>query len=345
MKTDQSIVSRYARQEIFFGIGREGQKKIQNSRVVIMGLSGIGTMTAEYLTRAGVGFIRLVDGDYVERIELQRESLFTEEDAKNKTTRPVAAKTVLQRYNSEVEIDAVISTLNGINIKRYIEDVDLVIDASDSMEDRLLINEACLALKKPWIYGGALAASGMSISFFPGDEQPCLRCLIKDQIYEDGQQPTCATVGVLMPAVGMIASVQAGQALRILSGKSENKSEIVSFDVWQNTYTILPLSRDPDCPVCVHEEYMFYGKPQSAQVQAICGKDSVQIIPQKDRVIDFTAYAEKLSKQGSVSYNKFTLDFSDGSIEIKLFKNGRAIINHVTEAGRAKAIYREYIGL
>lgn len=189
-------ISRYVRQEIFAGIGPEGQAKLLRSRVAIMGLSGLGTATAESLARAGVGFIRIVDGDFADIVELQRQNIFTESDASGEMPKAAAVKKYLQEVNSEIKIEEVISDINSSNIAHLIEDTDLVIDGSDSMEIRLLVNEACHALKKPWIYGGALAASGMTFSFLPGENEPCLKCFLGDDIYEDGEQPTCATVGL-----------------------------------------------------------------------------------------------------------------------------------------------------
>ncbi len=338
-------VSRYARQEVFAGIGREGQEKIREGTVVILGLSGLGTITGEYLTRAGVGHIRLIDGEYVDRIELQRENLFSEQDAIDELPRATAAKKYLKTYNSEVDIEEIISDINGSNIDTFIRDADVIIDAADNVESRLLINEACHELKKPWIYGGALASSGLTCNFLPGEEQPCLKCLLGDNTYQEGEQPTCATVGVLMSTIGMIASIQAAEALKMLVGSSDIRRELISFDLWQNEFHVLPVSKNPDCPVCVYGEYDFYGKGKSTKIQAMCGKDSVQIIPQIERQLDFRTYASKLEKQGKVKYSDYTLDFDDGRVEIKLFKNGRAIIKHVTDEMRAKAVYAEYVGL
>lgn len=338
-------ISRYVRQEIFAGIGPEGQKKLLQSRVVIMGLSGLGTATAESLARAGVGFIRIVDGDFVDMVELQRQNIFTESDVAGDLPKAAVVKKYLQEVNSEIQIEEVISDINSSNIDHLIEDTDLVIDASDSMEIRLLINEACHALKKPWIYGGALAASGMTFSFIPGENEPCLKCFLGDDVYEDGEQPTCATVGVINPTINMIAALQTTEALKILSGSDSIRRDMVMFDLWDNTFDMLPIEKDPECSVCAKGVYEFYGKSKGSQIVGICGKDSVQIIPQIERHIDFEMYADKLEKQGKVRYNDYTLNFDDGTIEIKLFINGRAIIKHITDEARAKAVYSEYIGI
>ena len=338
-------ISRYVRQEIFEGIGPAGQKKLLQSRVAILGLSGLGTATAERLARAGVGFIRIIDGDFADIVELQRQNIFTESDATGEIPKAAAVKKYLQKVNSEITIEEVISDINSSNIEHFIEDTDLVIDASDSMEIRLLINEACHALQKPWIYGGALAASGMTFSFLPGENEPCLKCFLGDDIYEDGEQPTCATVGVLNPTINMIAALQSAEALKIISGSENVRRDMVMFDLWDNTFDMLPIEKDPECSMCAKGIYEFYGKSRGSQIVGICGKDSVQIIPQIERNIDFEMYAAKLKNQGNVRYNDYTLNFDDGNVEIKLFRNGRAIIKHITDEARAKAVYAEYIGL
>ena len=340
-----NTISRYARQEIFAGIGIEGQKKLRESRVAIVELSAIGTAVANNLARAGVGFIRLIDGDYVDLSELQRQSLYTEEDAAEERVKAVALKEYLQKVNSEVTVDAQVVYLDSGNIDSLFEDVDLIIDATDSFETRLLINEACVALKKPWIYGGALAASGMTMNFLPGDDQPCFKCFIGDEEYVPGEQPTCATEGVLCSTTSMIASIQCAEALKFLTGSDDLRRELLSFDLWDNSFDTFTIEKDPDCPVCGRGDFQYYGKISGASTVSMCGKDSMQIIPSHEGEIDFAKYADKLQHQGKVSYTQYTLDFDDGDCQIKLFKNGRAIIKHVSDEQRARAVYAEYIGL
>ncbi len=340
-----SNVSRYVRQEIFAGIGKEGQEKIGKGRVAIIEMSSIGAAVANNLARAGVGYLKLIDGDYIEMAELQRQTLFTEEEAKNETPRAIAAAQYLKGVNSEVDIEPVISDVNSGTIDNLIEDVDLVIDATDSMEVRLLLNEACHHLKKPWIYGGTLASSGMTMNVMPEDEAPCLKCFLGDEYETDGEQPTCATVGILNSAASVVAALQSAEALKILSGSDAVRKELVTFDLWENYFDLVPVDKDPDCPVCGRQDYAFYGKVTGSQTATMCGKDSVQVIPKREVELDFEKYAEKLASQGTVKYTKYTLDFSDGNIDIKLFKNGRAIIKHVSDEKRAKAVYAEYIGL
>ncbi len=337
--------SRYVRQEIFRGIGREGQNRLESGRVAIVELSAIGTAVANNLARAGVGYIRIIDGDYIEVTELQRQSLFTEEDAREERVKAVVLKEYLKRVNSEVEVDAQITSLNSGNVDALFEDVDLVIDATDSFETRMLINEACHALKKPWIYGGALAAGGMTMNFLPGEDQPCFKCFLGDEEYIPGEQPTCATEGVLCSTTSMIASLQCAEALKILTGSDDIRKDLLSFDLWENSFDTFEIEKDPDCPVCGRREYQYYGKVSGAHTVSMCGKDSMQIIPSREGEVDFVRYADKLQYQGTVKYTQYTLDFDDGDVQIKLFKSGRAIIKHVSDEQRARAVYAEYIGL
>ena len=337
--------SRYARQEIFRGIGQGGQEKINRGRVAIVELSAIGTAVANNLTRAGVGFIRLIDGDYVDLSELQRQPLFTEEDAREERIKTVVLKNYLKKVNSDVKVDAQIVSLNSGNVDTLFKDIDLVIDATDSFETRLLINEACHAMKLPWIYGGALASSGMTMNIMPGDDRPCFKCLIGEDDYAPGEQPTCATEGVLNSTTSMIASLQAAEALKILVGSDDVRSELLSFDLWDNSYDLMAIEKDPECSVCGKKEYRYYGKVFGAHAVSMCGKDSVQIVPAHEGEIDFAKYAEQLKLQGDVRCTQYTLDFDDGSCQIKLFRSGRAIIKHVSDEQHARAVYLKYIGL
>ena len=336
--------SRYGRQEIFYGIGPEGQKKLKKGRVAIVEMSAIGTAVANNLTRAGVGFLRLIDGDYIDVSELQRQSLFTEEDAHEERVKAVALQEYLHKVNSEVTVEAEVTTLDGGNVDSLFEDVDVIVDASDSFETRLLINEACHALKKPWVYGGALAASGMVKAFMPGEAEPCFRCFIGDEEYVPGEQPTCATEGVLCSTTSMIAALQSAEVLKILTGSDTVNKSLVSFDLWDNSLEQFEIEKDPECPVC-RGEYKYYGKVSGAHTVSMCGKDSMQIIPSNEGEVDFEKYARVLEHQGKVKYTKYTLDFDDGDVQIKLFKTGRAIIKHVSDEKRARAVYAEYIGL
>lgn len=336
---------RYSRQEAFFGIGKDGQKKLSESRVAIIGLGALGTVTANNLARAGVGFLRLIDRDYVELSNLQRQSLYTEQDAKEAIPKAAAACEHLKQINSCIEMETVIADVNSSNIDSLIEDVDLVMDATDNFEVRMLVNEACHHHQKTWIYGGALGASGMTMNFIPGEDKPCLCCLMGTDLSAPGSEPTCATAGVLNTTTNIIASLQCTEALKILTGSDAVRTQLLVMDLWENSFDLIAAAKDPECPVCAKGEYQYYGKLCGMQTTSLCGRDSVQVVPEHAADLDFASFALKLEDLGKVSFNAYTLDFDNGQIQIKLFKNGRAIIKHVTDENRAKSIYSEYIGL
>lgn len=346
--TEQSITKiqdRYARQEAFPGIGKEGQEKLLQSRVTIIGLGALGTVTADRLCRAGVGFIRMVDRDYVEYSNLQRQALYREQDAKEGTPKAAAAAELLREINSEIILEPVIADVNSSNIDQLIQDVDLVMDASDNFEVRFLINEACQVHHLPWIYGGAIGATGMTMNFPGGEHDPCLCCLICPEENTSGTEETCSTVGVLNTLTSIVASLQCTEALKFLAGSGTLRHDLLSIDLWLNEVQQIQVPQQPDCPVCQKHQYQYYGKKHGTQAISLCGRDSVQVIPPHPAEINLKAFAEQLTPLGTVRCSKYTLDFDNGTIGIKLFRDGRAIIKHVTDEKKARSIYAEYIGM
>ena len=336
--------NRYSRQIAFPPIGPEGQKKLGNSRVAVIGLGALGSSSANMLARAGIGFLRIIDRDYVEKSNLQRQVLYTEADAAEDTPKAIAAAEKLASFNSEITIEPIIADVNSGNIDGLIGDVDLIVDATDNMEIRRLLNEACHHLKKPWIFGGVAGSYGMTMNFTGGDA-PCLSCLFEDDSLSLAAGETCATAGILNMLTNTMASIQCAEAVKILIGADTVRKELLYFDMWFNEIDTVKVNKSPDCPVCAHEQYSVYGKPPVTQAVSLCGRNSVQIAPADTVAIDFEEYAEKLGKLGDVKIGKFTLDFDDGRIGIKLFKDGRAVIKNVTDEKKARAVYSEYIGL
>lgn len=336
------MMERYSRQEAFFGIGCAGQDRLLRSRVTVIGLGALGSAAANLLARAGVGFLRLVDRDYVELSNLQRQVLYREQDAAEAVPKAAAAAEILKGINSEITIEPLISDVNGGNIRRLIEDVDLIIDATDNFEVRMLINEACHALKKPWIYGGAVASYGMTMNILPEDDAPCFRCLISE---DQPEGETCATAGVLGMLTSIVASIQCTEAVKILTGSENVRRTLLAFDIWRNEMDEVIIEKDPDCPVCGHGEYRFYGKAFGTQSVGLCGKNAVQIVPAADTAVDFDSFGEQWKNCGSVKRTRFTLDLDTGEFQIKLFPDGRAIISGTSEEAKAKSIYSEYVGL
>ena len=248
---------RYSRQIIYKNIGSEGQEKISAARVTIFGMGALGSIIANNLCRAGVGYLRLVDRDYVELSNLQRQVLFDEGDAEAAIPKAEAAFNHLSGINSEIRLEPVIAQVDSSNIEELIRGVDLVMDGSDNMELRFLINEACHKLKIPWVYGGVLGASGNCMTIIPG-EGPCFRCLVPE-VPPPGSYPTCATAGVLSMAPNIIGSMESAEALKIITGSPALNQQLFVLDVWNNTAEYLNLSKDPDCPVCGRGEYEFLG--------------------------------------------------------------------------------------
>ncbi|MDD2351572.1 MAG: ThiF family adenylyltransferase [Synergistaceae bacterium] len=336
---------RYLRQSIFPYIGEEGQKKLLASRVAVLGLGALGTVTANNLARSGVGYLRLIDRDYVESSNLQRQMLFDEKDAAEELPKAEAARRHLSQINSGIELEPVVSDVNSSNITNLIKDADLVIDATDNFETRMLLNEACLVHSIPWIYGGAIGSEGMSMNFMH-DGGACYCCLTGNELPLPGTYPTCSTAGVLNTVTNIVASIQCTEAVKYIVGNiSSMRKELFYINVWENRVLLLPFGRNDDCSACVHRKYEYYGAVKGSYVISMCGNDSFQVVPDKTSGIDFQEITQKLMPLGKTTYNKFTLDFERGPVSIKLFRDGRAIIRHVKDENQAKSLYSEYLGL
>ncbi len=336
-------LQRYSRQTVFDEIGEAGQERLLRSRVAVIGVGAIGTVIANNLCRAGVGFVRLIDRDYVELGNLQRQVLYTEEDARQRVPKAVAACEHLREVNSEIELEPVITDVNSSNIEALISDIDLVLDGSDNLEARYLINEACFKENRPWIYAGAIVGAGMTMNIIPG-ETPCLRCLFSHSL-PSGTGPTCSTAGVVNGITGVIASIASTEALKILIGSSDVRKTLLAIDIWSNLFDEITIEQNRDCPVCAHHEYKLLGRLSGSYTTSLCGRDSVQVVPGSKTTIDIERFAQRLKGIGTVRYSRFMLQFSGGEVEFSLFPDGRAIIDKVKDESAARSIYSEYIGL
>lgn len=242
-------LERYVRQMTFPEIGEAGQRKLLVSSVAVMGSGGLGTHIADNLTRAGVGRLKLIDRDFVELHNLQRQTLFDEEDAAARLPKAEAAARKLRRINSQVEIEPLVLELSSDNVEAIVDDVDVVLDACDNFEARYLINEACVKLGIPWVYGGAVATYGMTMTVVPG-RTPCLRCVFSEKPHPE-TGPTCATAGILDSVVAIIASLECNEALKLLTGKGRLNEGLIHVDVWENNFEVFSIQqRDEDCPAC-----------------------------------------------------------------------------------------------
>ena len=334
-------MDRYARQSVFSHIGKAGQEKLAQARVVIIGMGALGTVSANCLCRAGVGHIRMVDRDYVELTNLQRQMIYTEEDARQSLPKAAAAHAHLSQVNSDITLEPIIADANPGNIEHLLEGANLVLDATDNWETRLLINETCHAHSIPWVYCGVLGAAAMTMNILPGE--PCLRCFIGDAGAAPGH--SCATFGVLNMTTNAIASIQAAEALKILIGSKDVRRGLLTMDLWSNQIDTIQTRQRPDCPVCAHGRYEYFGHATGSYTTALCGGNSVQVAPAVPTKIDFDALAEKLRPAGQVRQTPFSLIFSNNKHEITLFADGRALIKNAESESHAKSLYAEYIGL
>ena len=336
-------MDRYARQRVFSQVGKEGQERLLKSRVCIIGMGALGTVSANSLCRSGVGHLRMVDRDYVELTNLQRQVLYTEEDVRQCLPKAIAAHKHLSKVNSEITLEHIVADVNPSNIESLISGSDLVLDATDNWEIRILINEACHKAAIPWIYCGALGSEGMTLNILNSEDSPCLMCFIREK--PPAHSASCSTYGVMNMVTGTMASIQASEAVKILLGSEDIRRELLVLDLWENYFQTIDLAKDPDCPLCVHGVYEHLGKTAGSYTTDLCGSDAVQIVPPQLGKVDFSALAEKLKKAGRVNHNEYTLSFSDGKYEIILFRDGRAIIKNAIDGNNAKSIYTEYIGL
>ncbi|THE10867.1 thiazole biosynthesis adenylyltransferase ThiF [Bacillus timonensis] len=336
---------RYSRQELFTPIGLEGQKKIRSKHVLIIGAGALGTGSAEGLVRAGIGRLTIVDRDYVEWTNLQRQQLYSEEDAVNRLPKAVAAKQRLEKINSEVDIQADVMDVSIQEIENIIDNVDLIIDATDNFDIRMLLNDASQKYNIPWIYGACVGSYGISYVILPG-KTPCLHCLL-ETIPMGGL--TCDTVGIISPAVQMVVAYQVTEALKILVEDFDAlRNKLVSFDLWKNQHTAIKIDRvkKEGCLSCgTNPTYPFLTYENQTKSAVLCGRDSVQIRPSKRMERDLSSLAERLTAHGGkVETNPFLLSFTQGSHRMVVFKDGRVLIHGTKDLSEAKSLYHRYLG-
>ncbi|HVF89526.1 MAG TPA: ThiF family adenylyltransferase [Blastocatellia bacterium] len=340
------IDERYSRQILFDGIGEAGQAALLRARVVIIGCGALGAVQAETLARAGVGTLVLVDRDFVEESNLQRQVMFEESDATDRLPKAVAAAARIGRVNSRIEVEPVVSDVNFENIEEIIAGADLVLDGTDNFETRFLINDACVKNEIPWIYGAAVGSYGLTMTVIP-DETPCLRCVLED-LPEPGSSPTCDTSGVIMPVVSIIASLQAAEAMKILTGNREKlHRSLIRLDVWDFQLSRMDLSSFSDrseCVACGKREFEFLLGAGRQVTTTLCGRNAVQIARSRKASLDFPALADKLRPLGQVAFNDFLLRFKVEEYDITVFRDARSIIRGTADPAVARGIYARYIG-
>ena len=339
-------LDRYSRQMRFAPIGEAGQRRLLTSRALVCGCGALGSVLANTLARSGVGKLRVVDRDFVETSNLQRQVLFDEDDVAAQLPKAVAAANKLRRINSTIEIEPIVADVDHVNILSLLDGVDVLVDGTDNFETRFLLNDAAVKLGVPWVYGGCIGAGGQTLTILPG-ETPCLRCLVQEAP-PPGAMETCDTAGILSPIINVIASIQAMEAIKILSGHREAiQRSLLVFDLWENR--VLPMKagslRDAgDCPTCCRHEFPWLSGERGSHTAVLCGRNAVQLIQPGGMQLSLEALAEKLAGVGRVTRNPFLLRLAVGDYLLTVFPDGRAIIGGTDDIPTARTIYAKYIG-
>jgi molybdopterin/thiamine biosynthesis adenylyltransferase len=340
---DDSLREKYSRQILFEGIGLNGQERLLGSSAVVAGCGAIGAATANLLARAGVGRIRIVDRDFVEGSNLQRQTLFDESDAREALPKAVAAERKLRAINSSVTVEGLVADINPRNVEELLNNFDLILDGTDNFETRFLINDFAVKSGKPWIYGAAVASYGLTMTILPG-KTACLACLLEGAEAVTGMEDTCDTIGVVGPIVNLIASLQIAEAMKLLSGNHEAlHGRLISADVWTGYFQSVRVERNPDCRCCSRHDFC-YLQGQAQPHITMCGRDSVQI-HERNRALDLGALRQRLSHTVTgVRQNDFLLRFRVAPYEMTVFSDGRAIVKGTTDPAVARSLYARYIG-
>jgi adenylyltransferase/sulfurtransferase len=341
---EDKVNERYSRQILFREIGKAGQEKLLNSRVLLVGCGALGASHAEMLARAGIGDLAVVDRDFVEFTNLQRQTLYSEQDARDRLPKAIAAKNRIAAINSETKVEAIIADVNHSNIERLLKDRDLVIDGTDNFQVRYLVNDACVKLGVPWIYGAAVSSYGATMTIIPG-ETPCLRCIF-EEMPGAGSSPTCDTAGVIMPIISSISAVQVSEALKILTGQKQAlHRSLMQIDIWQNDWRKIKLAGPvEDCKTCGRRNFEFLNADAQEFSAVLCGRDAVQVMPPNTTDLDLAALAEKLRNITEVKHNEYLVRFMAGENEITVFRDARAIIKGTDDIAAARSLYAKYIG-
>lgn len=353
-------MDRYHRQTLLPQIGSSGQARLAASRVLLVGCGALGTVMAEQLVRAGVGFLRIVDRDWVELTNLQRQLLFDEQDVREQTPKAIAAARRLGKVNSSVVIEPVVTDLHSGNVEQLItvtpssgvsdegNAFDLILDGADSVETRYLLNDVSVKHGIPWIYGACVAMTGRALAIRP-PKTACLRCLFPTPP-SPGELPTCDTAGVFSPVSAIVASLQTAAAIKLLIGAAEDFPPLYVLDVWDNFMRAMPTtdSKRSDCPTCGQRRFEFLDHPSGSSTTALCGRNAMQVRPAASNAkIDLPMMARKLSAAGAIETTPYLLRCQlppPENLKLTLFPDARLIIHGVTDPDRARSIYARYVG-
>jgi molybdopterin-synthase adenylyltransferase len=332
---------RYSRQILFRGVGAEGQKRLAMAHVALVGCGATGSAVASLLARSGVGTIRIIDRDYVEASNLQRQTLFDEADARESLPKAIAAARRIATFNSQIVVEPQVADLTPDNVESLLEGAALILDGTDNFETRYLVNDFAVKNGVPWIYAAAVGSYGVTLNVLP-ETTACLACMFPDS--PQGTFETCETSGILNSAVNLVASIEATEALKLLVGAEDKlRRTLLSFDVWTNERAEIHAARPrPRCRACGQRDFIHLegaGRPHIT----LCGRNSVQI-HERHRPVDFSEMNERLKPHGLVRHNDFVLKFWREPYEMTLFPDGRAIIKGTTDTGVARSLYARFVG-
>ena len=345
MHSTEADEKRFRKQIRFQPVGAEGQSRLRNGRVAIVGVGALGSTIAERLVRAGVGFVRLIDRDWVEWDNLPRQALFTEEDARQRAPKAIAARHHLHRIHSGIVLEAVVEDLTFRNAMQWLGDVDVICDGTDNFETRFLINDMALEKQIPWVHGGCVGASGQVMVIVPGSTA-CFRCLVPE-VPAAGSTETCDSVGVLGSAVSSIASWQSTEAIKLLCGVRDGmQHSFLCFDFWNGDVRKIrldPEKMSPHCPACNGDRSFLKGQAHSTTT-TLCGRDSVQVQPAVRQIIDLESLAIQLRSFGEVQANPYFVRAVGSDNVITVFRDGRVVVGGTTDSATARALVAKWVG-
>ena len=339
-------LTRYSRQVLCAQVGEEGQRRLKHAQLVLIGCGALGSMLANLLVRAGIGALRIIDRDFIELKNLQRQMLFDERDISENMPKAEAAARTLRRVNSGVEIDAVVDDVNPGNIERHCENVELILDGTDNLETRYLINDVAVKHDLPWVYGACIRETGLVMAILPG-QTPCLRC-VWDEPPPPGSIETCDTVGVLGAAAAMVASLQATEAMKTLLGRTTELIGLASIDVWtgrSRTLNVQAAHEVGQCPCCDQRRFDFLEGDRLAATSTLCGRDAIQVVPSEPVELDLKRLALRLPGHTHARHSSFMLKFHVDALDVTLFQDGRAIVQGTTDPAVARGVVAKYVGV
>ncbi len=343
----EQLLERYSRQILFHHLGEERQKVLMNSSAVVIGCGALGTVSSSYLTRAGIGQLKIIDRDFIEESNLQRQILFDENDISENLPKAIAAQRKLQKINTNINIEGIVTDINYSNINELTEGVDIIIDGTDNFETRFLINDFCVKNSIPWIYGACIGSRGLVMNIIPS-ETPCLRCVF-EKMPQIGSFPTCDTAGVIGPIAGIIASIQVTEAIKILTDDYVSViKKLLEIDVWNTKFKqvdVSALREANNCPTCKLHNYKFLEAEDGVMTTFLCGKNAVQVMSRSAGNIELEQLEHRLGSIADVSRNAFMLKFKVKDHGFTVFPDGRAIITGTEDLSTAKNLYSKYLGM